>query len=189
MSSANESRRDHLIKTAAKLFAKKGFERTTVRDIAKAVGMQSGSLFHHFKNKEEILYSVMKEVIFLHTSRMQEIEKTTKEPQEKILALIKVELEAVLGETHDAMSILVSEWRSLSVENQEKILKLRNIYEQIWLTALEEGKSAGLVISDPFIVRRFLTGALGWTFNWFQLEGTMSLDELANEALRLVIKK
>ena len=54
-----EGRRNELILTAARLFREQGYERTTVRELAGAVGLQSGSLFHHFRNKEEILLAVM----------------------------------------------------------------------------------------------------------------------------------
>ena len=54
---------------------------------------------------------------------------------------------------------------------------------------LGEAKTAGLCQSDPFVLRRFLTGALSWTTTWFRPGGKMSLDELAEQALALVIKE
>ena len=63
--------RGRLLHEAAKLFRDKGYERTTVRDLAAAVGIQSGSLFHHFRTKEEILKAVMVETIRLNTALMQ----------------------------------------------------------------------------------------------------------------------
>ena len=53
---------------------------------------------------------------------------------------------------------------------------------------LEEARAAGYFKADPFIIRRFLTGALSWSTTWFRPEGPMSLDQLAHEALSLVIK-
>ena len=57
----NDNRRGELVRAAAQLFREKGFEATTIRDIAGAVGMQSGSPFYHFANKHELLMAVMKE--------------------------------------------------------------------------------------------------------------------------------
>src|SRR5690606_24593032 len=65
------SARGRLLNEAARLFRDKGYERTTVRDLAAAVGIQSGSLFHHFRTKEEILKAVMVETIRLNTAAMQ----------------------------------------------------------------------------------------------------------------------
>ena len=55
----DNSPRGRLLSAAAHLFRDKGFDRTTVRDIAAAVGIQSGSIFHHFKSKEDILYQYL----------------------------------------------------------------------------------------------------------------------------------
>ncbi|MCW8978209.1 MAG: TetR/AcrR family transcriptional regulator, partial [Marinobacter sp.] len=63
-----EGARGRLLTEAARLFREKGYERTTVRDLAAAVGIQSGSLFHHFRTKEEILKAVMVETIRLNTA-------------------------------------------------------------------------------------------------------------------------
>ena len=63
----DDSPRGRLLSAAAHLFRDKGFDRTTVRDIAASVGIQSGSIFHHFKSKEDILFAVMEEVIQFNT--------------------------------------------------------------------------------------------------------------------------
>ena len=108
--------------------------------------------------------------------------------QERVLALIRCELQSIMGGTGEAMGVLVYEWRSLSADGRTYILGLRDTYEQIWLDVLEEARAAGYFKADPFIIRRFLTGALSWSTTWFRPEGPMSLDQLAHEALSLVIK-
>jgi hypothetical protein len=85
--------------------------------------------------------------------------------------------------------VLVYEWRSLSEDGQARVLALRDIYEDIWLQVLGEAKSAGLIRGDVFVTRRFLTGALSWTTTWFRADGSMSLDQLADEALTLVLEE
>jgi AcrR family transcriptional regulator len=183
-----ESARGRLLAKAAHLFKEKGYERTTVRDLANEIGIQSGSIFHHFKTKELILKAVMEETIRYNTALMQEAIAKVSSPRDKVLALIRCELNSITGITGEAMSVLVYEWRSLSPESQTDILKLRDIYESIWMDALEEAKTTGLIPGDTFILRRFLTGALSWTTTWFKMEKGMTLDELANEALLLAIK-
>ncbi|WP_181418766.1 TetR/AcrR family transcriptional regulator [Aquipseudomonas alcaligenes] len=184
-----ESPRGKLLQTAAHLFRSKGYERTTVRDLASAVGIQSGSIFHHFKSKDEILKAVMEETILYNTALMRAALAEAQGPRERVLALIRCELQSIMGGTGEAMGVLVYEWRSLSEESQAYILSLRDSYELIWLEVLGEAKAAGLCQSDPFVLRRFLTGALSWTTTWFRPGGKMSLDELAEQALALVIKE
>jgi AcrR family transcriptional regulator len=183
-----ESAKGRLLATAATLFNQKGYERTTVRDLASAVGIQSGSIFHHFKTKEAILKAMMEETIIFNTQRMKVKLEVANTPKEKLLALIVCELESINGVTGDAMAVLVYEWRSLNEQNQADILKLRDAYESLWLDVLTLAKNDGLVEGDMFILRRFLTGALSWSKTWFNNKGKVSLDTLAEEALRLAIK-
>ncbi|WP_197708600.1 TetR/AcrR family transcriptional regulator [Pseudomonas sp. LFM046] len=183
-----ESARGKLLQTAAHLFRSKGYERTTVRDLASAVGIQSGSIFHHFKSKDEILRSVMEETILYNTALMRAALTEAGDVRERVLALIRCELQSIMGGTGEAMGVLVYEWRSLSEESQQYILQLRDSYEQIWLDVLGEARAEGYFTTDPFILRRFLTGALSWTTTWFRPEGPMSLDQLAEQALSLVLK-
>ena len=182
-----DSARGKLLQMAAHLFRNKGYERTTVRDLASAVGIQSGSIFHHFKSKDEILRSVMEETIRYNTALMRAELAQATSVRERVLALIRCELQSIMGGSGEAMAVLVYEWRSLSESGQAQVLALRDIYEQLWLQVLGEAKDAGLIRGDLFITRRFLTGALSWTTTWFRPEGSMNLDQLADEALILVL--
>ncbi|MBF0353375.1 MAG: TetR family transcriptional regulator [SAR324 cluster bacterium] len=182
------NRRHALVQAAAKLFYKNGYERSTVRELAQDVGIQSGSLFHHFETKEDILFAVMEEVILRITGRLWMASQKPEDPKEKIRLLIKTELQAILGDAHDAMYVMVYEWGSLSPQKSKEILKLRNVYESIWRDALNAGKDAGLIQHDTFVLRRFLTGAMSWTIFWYEPGGKMDLDTLVEQALLLIMK-
>jgi AcrR family transcriptional regulator len=184
-----DSARGKLLQVAAHLFRNKGYERTTVRDLASAVGIQSGSIFHHFKSKDEILRSVMEETLRYNTALMDAALAEAGSVRERVLALIRCELQSIMGGSGEAMAVLVYEWRSLSAEGQVKVLALRDIYEQLWLQVLGEAKEAGYIKGDVFITRRFLMGALSWTTTWFSAQGSMTLDQLADEALMMVLKE
>ena len=186
----DDSPRGRILSAAAHLFRNKGFERTTVRDLANEVGIQSGSIFHHFKTKEEILRHVMIEVILFNTERMRLELEAADSPRDRLLALIRAELISINGDTGEAMAVLTNEWRSLKPESQTEILELRDRYEQMWLKTLDEGKSVGLIPDhvDTFIMRRFLTGALAWSHFWYDPSGSLNMDGLAEQALALVVR-
>ncbi|MET4025833.1 AcrR family transcriptional regulator [Marinobacter sp. MBR-99] len=178
------SARGRLLKEAARLFRDKGYERTTVRDLAAAVGIQSGSLFHHFRSKEEILKAVMVETIRLNTALMQAAADSEESARDKLRALVRSELESINGQTGEAMAVLVYEWRSLSESSQGLVLELREIYEGLWLSVLEELSGLGQLKAEPFIVRRMLTGALSWTVTWYKPErGDLTLDGLTDQVM------
>ncbi|NWN91252.1 TetR/AcrR family transcriptional regulator [Marinobacter adhaerens] len=182
-----DSARGRLLREAARLFRDKGYERTTVRDLAAAVGIQSGSLFHHFRTKEEILKAVMVETIRLNTAVMQAAMEAADTNREKLRALISAELESINGQTGEAMAVLVFEWRSLSEPSQAEVLKLRDIYESLWLEVLTALKEEGALVADPFVVRRMLTGALSWTVTWYRPErGGLSQEGLTDQVMAML---
>ena len=175
------SPRGRLQQIAASLFKAKGFSRTTVRDIAANVGIQSGSIFHHFKNKEEILLSVMNDTILRVMTSMQQRLAETTNTREQLYCLVLCELQAIHDEELSGFQLLISEWRSLNDENQEKILKLRDQYELLWLRVLDQAQQENLVNVEGFYLRGFIRGALIETSNWYKLDGDVPLETLAKK--------
>jgi hypothetical protein len=131
----------------------------------------------------------MEETIRYNTALMRAALAESANVRERVLALIRCELQSIMGGSGEAMAVLVYEWRSLSEDGQAQVLALRDIYEELWLQVLGEAKEAGFIRGDVFITRRFLTGALSWTTTWFRADGSMSLDQLAEEALILVLEE
>lgn len=100
---------------------------------------------------------------------------------------MRAELESINGQTGEAMAVLVYEWRSLSEESQAEVLALRDHYEGLWLSVLEQLRTEGSIDAEPFIVRRMLTGALSWTVTWYRPErGGLTLDGLTDQVLAIM---
>ncbi|WP_417461533.1 TetR/AcrR family transcriptional regulator [Kordiimonas sp.] len=171
-----------IVAKAIDLFYEKGFERTTVRDIAAATGILSGSLFHHFKNKQEILFTAMAMTTRDMGVRAEKAVEGITEPVAQLKALILCELYSIHREDGQAAYVLVDEWRSLDEVSREKVLALRDgSYEKCWDAALEGCDARGLLSSQPKVARQLIRGALAWTRNWYRPDGDMSLDMLADE--------
>jgi len=177
------SPRGRLQQIAASLFKEKGFSRTTVRDIAANVGIQSGSIFHHFKNKEEILQSVMNDAILRVMTLMQQELAEATNTGEQLYCLVLCELQAIHDEQLAGFQLLISEWRSLNDENKQKILQLRQQYELLWLKVLDQAQHENLVNVDSFYLRGFIRGALIETGSWYKLDGDVSLETLAQKLI------
>lgn len=180
--------RGKVLSAAGRLFRERGYERTTVRDIAAAVGIQSGSLFHHFASKEDILKAVMIDVIRFNTERMTAALAAARDPQARLRALIACELESIVGDTREAMAVLVHCWDSLSKDRQVEVLALRKVYEALWLDALQDAAKHALIRVDPFVLRRLIAGMISWSNTWFDPRGPMSFDELVDTVLQLVLR-
>ena len=177
--------RDRVLRAAAHSFVAHGYAQTTVRDIARTVGILSGSLFHHFDSKEELLEAVMTEVSARNTERMQAAALAEAGTLERVRALLRLELDAIHGETGEAMTLLVTEWRSLGPAAQARVLVLRDAYESVWLSALQAAADR-LAPMDPFILRRLLQGMTAGSAHWYRPRGTLSLDALTDRIMTLI---
>jgi TetR/AcrR family transcriptional regulator, cholesterol catabolism regulator len=184
----DESPRGRLLRAAAHLFLTRGYAQTTVRDLARAVGILSGSIFHHFDSKEEILEAVMTEVSLLNAERMRAALASQQAPLACVRALVRCELDAIHADTSEAMTLLMSEWRSLSAQAQERVLLARDRYEEIWLGALRAA-SEELVAIDAFVLRRLLQGMTSSTATWYRPQGPLTLDALTDQILSLLTRK
>ncbi len=187
VSTEENSRRMELVRAAARLFRDRGYERTTVRDIGNAVGLQSGSLFYHFRTKEEILVAVMALGISNTTEQLAAALAEVQHPRDKVATLIRVHLHSLLGENQAALEVMLYEWRSVSEEQRPGLIILRDRYEALWQQALDEAAAVGLVKPDTRLLRRTLLGSLHWSVHWFRREGELSVDELAERMLELVL--
>ena len=185
---AETQRRQELVLAAGRLFSKRGYERTTVRELAKAVGLQSGSLFHHFRSKEEILVAVMnngiQEVIDLGEKALD----CYAVPADRLAALFRVHMWSMLhGAGGDAMNALVYEWRSLSAPSQASVKVLSDRYEAMWQSVVAGAVQAGLLRGDARVIKRCVLGAMNWTVQWSKPGGRLApaafIDAMLQAAL------
>ncbi len=180
------SARGKLLRAAVELFRRQGYERTTVRDLAAEVGIQSGSIFHHFRSKPEILHAVIEECIRLTTARLQNAIAPHEDPGEQLRALIRSELESTNGRDGDALSVTVFEWRCLPGQSQQELLVWRRRYDAVWMDVLRRMRPE-LPEDEVFVIRRLLMGAISWTPTWFDPQGRLDLDELALRIWNLAV--
>ena len=183
------SARGRLIQAGSELFRTNGYAATTVRDLAAEVGILSGSIFHHFRNKEEILFTVMNEVVITMEEALQVELAAAQNPREAVRALITTELAFLHGIAGDATAVLIFEWRSLSPELQGRILERREAYFSYWQDTLGQAQNAGLTVIEPELLRQLLHGALAWSTYWYRPDGALTVGQLADRALTMVIRE
>lgn len=189
LSAATESnRREELLRAAARLFVDKGFSATTTRDIADAVGMRSGSPFYHFRSKQDLLKAVMIEGLESGHARMQAAIDGIDDPEQRLRAMIRTHLGNLLqGECHAPM--LLSESRSLDAPARAEIAAAFDRYQVPWQAALDELCTQAKIARAANPVRLFLFGMLNWTTQWYRSDGPLTLDELADQALAMILQR
>jgi TetR/AcrR family transcriptional regulator, cholesterol catabolism regulator len=183
------NRREVIVKAAGRLFREKGYEGTSVRDLADAVGLQSGSLFFHFRSKEEILLSLLEGGLRRAVAILDRHLAAAVSPREKLSAILHGHLQAILDEERDAFYVVLRDWRTLSPHSRKKVIALRDEYENRIALSLSELAPSGLIPGNIRLFRLFLLGALNWTVQWYRPDGDLTIGELADSFLDLVVPK
>ena len=182
-----ENARDRLLAGAARLFHRKGYATATVREIGAEVGILSGSLFHHVRSKEDILFQVMDRVITAMLGDLEQALDQADTPHARLRALIQIELAYLHGPAADATAVLFHDWRALSEDRRAVLLAGRDAYFALWHQVLTDARAKGLIHADPMVARQLLHGALAWTSYWFRPGGTLDLAGLTDQTLALIV--
>lgn len=170
--------RERILNAAARLFRERGYQRTTVRDIASAVGILSGSLFHHFRSKEEMLIEIMRNAAITVCLRGEELASRKAPPLEQLRALIQLELGCVVGEpTTDYHGVLFFEWREVPKPARPELTTLRRRYRRTWRAVLDACARDGSLRCQPDAAVHVLHGAIMGAMTWFKSSGRYSLEE------------
>jgi TetR/AcrR family transcriptional regulator, cholesterol catabolism regulator len=196
------NRKSDLVAAAAKLFRKKGFDATSTRDIATAVGMRSGSPFYHFKSKGDLLYAVMAEGMRSAIEKQQltlqkasilsfslsNKEQSRQEIRRLLSVLIRHHFEVMLGSGSDFIPVMLYEWRSLTPRQRTTMAQLQRDYEAVWLPVLEALFTSGQLKCPVKLARLLIFGALNWSVQWFDAKKEAGLDDLTEAAMALFIR-
>ena len=181
-------RRGQILRESARLFREKGFDGTSVRDIAAATGLQSGSWVYHFKTKQDILAAVMEEGLQQALERIEAIGHQRLAPRARFRALLRTHIDTLLGPGQDFIPVLLYEWRSLEAAARPRIVELQRRYEAVWDAVIAALQQSGEWTQPTRLDRLFMFGALNWIAHWYRPGGALDAAQLAREAERFFLR-
>jgi len=183
------SRRDELLDLAATMFADRGLRATTVRDIADSAGILSGSLYHHFKSKEQMVEEVLRDFLDWLFGRYQEIVEAETDPLERVKGLFMASFEAI-EHRHAQVVIYQDEAKRLSPLPQFAFVDERNREQRtMWLDLLKQGVAEGQFRPDLDVdlVYRFIRDTTWVSVRWYQPGGPLTAEEVGRQYLAIVL--
>jgi AcrR family transcriptional regulator len=189
-SAASGNRRGELLRIAGMLFAEKGFRNTTVRDIAEAAGILSGSLYHHFDSKESMvdeLLDTFQQGLF---ETFEEIVASDRRPRAKLEAVVRASFEAI-DQHHSEVAIFQNDASYLAGFDRFGYLADRNVrFQQLWRGVLREGVDSGELRQDLDVdlVYRFLRDTVWVAVAWYRPGGALSADQVADQYLSILLE-
>jgi AcrR family transcriptional regulator len=186
---AASERRDEILAIAADLFAERGFGATTVREIADAAGILSGSLYHHFDSKESMVEELLRSFLNDITCAYREEAASTDDPVEVLRRLVRIAL-ASIGAQWATVSVMVNEYNLLvSYPRFAFVAEESEETERIWVSVLQRGIDSGAFRTDldPRVVYRFLRDAIWVSVRWYQPDGRDTPEQLADVYLGVML--
>ena len=172
-------RHEELLAAAVRLFRRKGYHDTSMQDLAEAVGVQRGSLYHYIEAKEDLLWEIMDRAMRRLLDAVEPVAASSAPASEKLRRAVEAHL-SVAAAHRDELTVLHVELKSLSPARRQRMLALRDRYEGLFRAIVAEGVQRGEFRPlDPKTVGLALLGACNWFTTWFRPEGPLSFQDFA----------
>jgi AcrR family transcriptional regulator len=183
------TRRDELLELAATMFAERGLRATTVRDIADSAGILSGSLYHHFSSKEEMIDELLRGFLDWLFERYHQIVETEPNPLERLKGLFMASFEAI-ATRHAQVVIYQDEAKRLSSQPRFAYVEERNREQRkMWVEVLNQGIAEGYFRPDIDVdlIYRFIRDTTWVSVRWYQPGGPLTAEEVGRQYLSIVL--
>lgn len=171
--------REAILDAAVQLFSEHGYSGTTMRAIAKAVGLLPGSLYTHIDSKETLLFEVVEDGIEKFLAIERQVEDSSEPADKRLRTAIKAHI-ALAAMDRERMLIVFHQWRFLSEPNRSRAIEMRRRYAQAYVNIVKDGMAAGVFRDDidPQITVFSILGALNWTPEWYRPDGPHTAEEV-----------
>lgn len=183
------TRREELLTLAAAMFAERGLRATTVRDIADSAGILSGSLYHHFKSKEEMVDEVLRTFLDWLFARYQHIIDTEPNPLARLEGLFMASFDAIEYH-HSEVVIYQDEAKRLSDNPRFSYIDdLNRRQRKMWVDLLHQGIEQGYFAADINVdlVYRFIRDTTWVSVRWYQPGGPLTAEQVGRQYLSIVL--
>jgi AcrR family transcriptional regulator len=184
----DNSTEERVLREAARLFRKQGFTKTSTRELATAVGLQSASLYHYMTTKEDLLSAICLRGYDLIISAVREA--TADVPGEHVLdRAIRAHLRTAIA-NRDVYLTTLAEVKSLSTRARRDVDRVRVDYTELLADIIDRAQTSGFLRSDIPAEQLLLVlrNQLSWTIFWFKEDGDLTIDEFASLVHKVLVE-
>jgi len=175
-------RRRAILETAARLICEKGYEGTSIQDIAAACQLTKAGLYHHIRSKEHLLLEIMNYGMDLFEERVVTPVLPILDPLERLYACLERNLMLVTEEASKEITIILHEHNTLTGEARVHIDARKKRYVRLLEASFAEAMRQGTIRQvNPTVAAFSFLGSVLWTYKWFRPGGAISREELVRE--------
>jgi TetR/AcrR family transcriptional regulator, cholesterol catabolism regulator len=190
--------RQEILRTAARLFQQRGYDATSMNDVAAALKLSKGGLYHHFQSKDEILFEIMNHAMEITQERVLNPVRGIADPEERLRALIRLHIEVVLSPRDREITVMLHENHPLPPALRKRINARKKDYihflESLMAEVQEEAQkevqkkqaqfARGKV--SPRAAAFALLGMINWIYQWYKPEGELQAQNLIPQFTELI---
>jgi TetR/AcrR family transcriptional regulator, cholesterol catabolism regulator len=185
--SANLERLAEIYRTAAQIILRKGYDATSVNDIANALGMTKAGLYHYISGKKELLYDIMTFGLDELRDECVTPAKAISDPYERLVFVITKHAELVTR-GQGAITILVDEITALTpIQNRKITIRKREYFESLRHTLNELKAEGKLQDVDTTTAAFCILGMINWLSRWFRHDGALTPERIGHEIAKIVL--
>jgi TetR/AcrR family transcriptional regulator len=176
--SKKDRKRVAILRSAAAAFRRRGYHGASVEEIADALGMTKGNLYHYFRDKDEILFVCHDYSLDVLLAALREIDRTDRPADEKLRRLIEAFVHMIIDELHG--TALTLDVQALSPPRLRKVIAKRDRFDRGVRALIRAGiRSGAFAPGDPKLLSFAILGAVNWIPRWFDPAGRARSDEIA----------
>src|SRR6202045_2266392 len=189
--------RQEILRTAARLFQRRGYDATSMNDVAAALKLSKGGLYHHFQSKDEILFEIMDHAMQITQERVLDPVRGIADPEQRLRALIRLHIEVVLSPRDREITVMLHENHPLPPALRKRINSRKKDYVHFVENLIAdvqkaEGQkesqrtrqTAGKV--SPRAAAFALLGMINWIYQWYKPEGDLQAHTLVPQFTDMV---
>jgi AcrR family transcriptional regulator len=175
--------RQEILRTAARLFQQQGYDATSMNDVAAALKLSKGGLYHHFQSKDEILFDLMDHALDITQERVINPVRDIADPEERLCRLIRLHIDVVLSVRDREITVMLHENHPLPPSLRRRINARKKDYvhfvENLIAEVQRARQSKGTVSSRAAAFA--LLGMINWIYQWYRPEGTLQQEDLVRQ--------
>jgi TetR/AcrR family transcriptional regulator, cholesterol catabolism regulator len=172
-------KRRRILSSAARIFSRKGYDKTSLEEIAAGLKLSKASLYHYVHSKEELLYLVQLQAIEEARDNLERVLSSVDDPVEKLRRAIRSHV-TIITQPH-VIGAFRQQEQALTLKWRREIVAAREGFERQLQTIVREGMEIGAFRADDWkMATMAILGALNWTVRWYSNQGRLSASEIGD---------
>ena len=181
-------RREEIVSAATELFYEYGFQKATMRDICRKVGITQAALYYHFRNKEEILYTIIERSSNNLHLLLRSSFSENKDPVEKLRNSIYQHILSI-KHAREGAKIIIEDKRFLGGDLNRLVKEKEKAVFYLYRDRLEELQKLGRIKPCDLTVATFsILGMINWLYHWYRPDKGLSLEALAEQIINILFR-